>query len=163
MSSNKARDQPPRPRRKQKPYHTKRRLLVDKDGWTHVVDHPRVQGRGNSEDSTGSPPAQSADMTVDEMSREHQRHCKQWEGSDSYTELKARIAGAMADVQNLSTGSNNKHSRDNDSNSNRVMAITNIVCLGLGSLQSLSSQLRQTSHTQLAALETIRSALGAST
>jgi hypothetical protein len=163
MSLDKARNQPPRPRRKQKPYHTKRRLLVDADGWTHVVDRPGAQRCGDGEDSTGSPLLQSADMTVDEMSREHQRHCKQWERSEACAELKARIAGAMADVQNPTASNNNKHSRDSDSNSNRIMAISSIVCLGLGSLQSLSSQLRQTSHTQLAALGTIRSALGKST
>lgn len=129
--------------------HSKRQLLVDADGWTHVVS--RLSSLGLGEDSVGRLPPVSADMTVDDISREHQQHATQWQRSDAYVELKSRLTGAGEDNYGAATGNHGPDEKP---------SISNIVCLGLGSLQGLSSQLRQTSHTQLAALETVKSALG---
>src|SRR3981081_4903318 len=84
------------PKQKKTPTHPKRQLLIDTDGWTHVVNRPQQRQLGSREDIYGHPPPASADMTLAEMCREHQRCRQQWERSDACHALQARISGSGA-------------------------------------------------------------------
>lgn len=115
--------------------HSKRELIDGEDGWTQVADKgwksvPHTHPHGGN---------MSVDMTLEEMREEYERHQKAWSSSDACAALKK-----LLETQNRS----DKH------------AILNVVCLGLGSLQAISFDRRRTSHTQLAALQTIREILG---
>lgn len=79
-----------------------------------------------------------ADMTLEEMVKEHERYRQQWESSD-----------ACAKLKNILSGTENEGK----------CVVENVICLGLGSLQALPMEWRRSSHTQLAALITIRDAL----
>lgn len=80
-----------------------------------------------------------ADMTLEEMVKEHERYKQQWETSDACAKLKNILS-----------------EKENEGR----QTVENVVCLGLGSLQALAMGWRRSSHTQLAALMTIRETLG---
>ncbi len=111
--------------------HSKREYRDIGDGWTQVADKGWKKAV-NKEEFVGS--GASADMTLLEMEREYGRYKKQWESSDAYTQLRAYLS---------------KIPRE------EIAAVADGVCLGLGSLQALSMDWRRSSHTQLAALQTI--------
>jgi Sec7-like guanine-nucleotide exchange factor len=119
--------------------HSKREYITSEDGWTHVADKGWKSTRAKNTSHTDklSP---SIDMSLEEMVKEHDRYKKQWESSD-----------ACAAVKSLFSITNNgdKHT------------VESTVCLGLGSLQALALEGRRSSHTQLAALTTIRGTLSA--
>lgn len=126
---------------------TKRQLLDDDEGWTHVVDAKKtshiakVNGDSKDDASKLSKPLEGdfisgnvAIVTMDlkEVEAEHARFTQQWEASEGCTQLKTIATNRLKDLK-----------------------ITKVVCLGLGSLQNCFFHARRTSHTQLAALSTI--------
>lgn len=127
--------------------HTKRQLLDDDEGWTHVVDSKKstraigIQEIGLRpwEGDFVSGKTATVNIIYEEVVAEHTRFTQQWEDSEACTNLKAQLASWTPEQKK---------------------SVTNIVCLGLGTLQDWKLQTRRTSHTQLAALQTIISALG---
>lgn len=122
---------------KKKFSHSKREYITSDDGWTQVADKGWKSARGKSK-SYAEEQNPLIDMTIEEMVLEHERYREQWESSDACAKLKSIFSA-----------------RENE---DRV-PVKSVVCLGLGSLQALSFEWRRTSHTQLAALITIISAL----
>lgn len=80
-------------------------------------------------------------MTLSELLDEHARHSRRWESSEACAQLKTQLEGQKSKLGG---------------------AITNVICLALGSPSNIHMDRRQDSHVQLAALETIRVALGIS-
>ncbi len=117
--------------------HSKREYISSEDGWTHVADQ-RWKSISKDKSQTGLK-TPLADMTLEEMVKDHQRYKQQWESSDACKKLQDILSGTEKEGK---------------------CSVQNIVCLGLGSLQALSMEWRRSSHTQLAALMTIRDNLG---
>jgi hypothetical protein len=125
---------------------TRRQEIEDDEGWTHVVDakktlnFPEVKEIGIKKPWDGDfVSGDNAITTMDlaEIEAEHKRYRDQWEASEACTQLKGLLAAGSGGV-----------------------AISNVVCLGLGTLQDWKLQSRRTSHVQLAALQTITAVLG---
>jgi hypothetical protein len=122
---------------KKKFSHSKREYISSEDGWTQVADKGWKSTISKDKLCTGLQNP-LVDMTLEEMVQEHERYKKQWESSD-----------ACAKLKNILSVTENEGR----------CAVGNAICLGLGSLQALSMEWRRSSHTQLAALTTIRDAL----
>jgi hypothetical protein len=116
--------------------HTKRQQIEDDDGWTHVIDTPRKsqvkvkEGQLHAGDFERAGVAY-VERTIEEMKTDLEYYTKQWEGTEACAGLKEKLVGE-----------------------GRVK-IGDVVCLGLGSLQSARREGRRSSFTQLAALRTI--------
>lgn len=133
----KASDGKARADHKKKFSHSKREYITSEDGWTHVADKSwkSILSKDKSHLVLENP---LADMTLEEMITEHERYSQQWESSDACAKLKNILSSTE--------------------NEGRCI-VENVVCLGLGSLQALPMEWRRSSHTQLAALITIRDTL----
>ncbi|KAI9731857.1 MAG: hypothetical protein M1818_007722 [Claussenomyces sp. TS43310] len=123
----------------------KRAQVEGEDGWTHVVETRKGSRLADIRAIETTKPWQSdflsdasaiTTMTYQEIQAEHDRYRQQWENSEACSQLKHILA---------SVGERRK--------------ITNVVCLGLGSLQDWRLQSRRTSHTQLSALRTMMQVL----
>ena len=142
-SSGAAGEKKPQP----KLVHTKRQQIEDEDGWTHVIDTPR-----KSQLKIRDGPLHAGDFerggvayverTVEEMSADLEYYTKQWEGNEGCAELIAKLK-----VEEEKEGE-------------RRARVGDVVCLGLGSLQSARREGRRSSFTQLAALRSIIGILG---
>jgi hypothetical protein len=123
--------------------YTKRTQIEDDEGWTHVVDALRRSKNGGVK--KGQIILHGGDFEVDgvsyinrtleEMKAEFEYWKKSWEEDSACLELKEKL-------QVLS-------------------GVENVVFLGMGSLQSSRREGRRASATQLAALQTIITSLGA--
>lgn len=123
---------------KKKFSHSRREYISSEDGWTHVADRRSKSMMRKDKSYTGSENP-LADMTLEEMVKEHQRYKEQWENSGACAELKDILSHAKKEGK---------------------CPVENLICLALGSLQALVMDWRRSSHTQLAALMTIKEALG---
>jgi hypothetical protein len=129
--------------------HTKRREIVDDEGWTHVIDAPNRKAR--AENLKAAPLLHGGDFivngvsyvtrTLEEVKQEFEHWKKQWEGSPACAELKSLM---------VEGGEKGERRKPRD-----------VVFLGMGSLQSSRREGRRASATQLAALQTIIDVLGA--
>lgn len=127
--------------------HMKRQQIEDDDGWTHVIDTPRrpqvkvKEGQllhaGDFERNGVS----YVERTLEEMRADLEYYGKQWESDGACAGLKEKF--------------NSKE----EEKEGRVR-VGDVVCLGLGSLQSARREGRRASFTQLAALRTIMELLG---
>lgn len=122
--------------------HTKRKEILDDEGWVHVIDTPRTRRSTVSKNlHTGDfevNGVQYVTRTLDEMRDEKAYWRRGWEGDDACSALKTLL----------------------EERKGSAMGIKNVVVLGLGSLQSARREGRRASFTQLGALETILSSLG---
>jgi hypothetical protein len=123
---------------KKKFAHSKREYISSDDGWTHVTDKRSNLMIRNEITHTVFGTA-LADMTLEEMVKEYERYKKHWETS-----------GACAELKNILS----------DTKKERRYTVDNVICLALGSLQNLVMDWRRSSHTQLAALMTVKETLG---
>ncbi|KAF4627285.1 hypothetical protein G7Y89_g10870 [Cudoniella acicularis] len=127
---------------------TKRMEVVDDDGWTHVVDAPTRRSPVSKHNGAQENLQHGGDFTVNgvafvkrtlqEMQDELGYWRKNWEKSTAPEQLKVLL--------NKKKGDGSKK-------------ISNVVVLGLGSLQIARLEGRRASHTQFAALETVVSIL----
>ena len=125
--------------------HTKRKEIVDKDGWTHVVDAPSRKPQGKVGKKKTASLLHTGDFevhgvsyvnrTLDEMKTEFEYWKKGWEESSAYLELKKLL-------------------------DEKKTVVSDVVFLGMGSLQSSRREGRRASGTQLAALQTMLQVLG---
>jgi hypothetical protein len=124
--------------------HTKRQQIEDQDGWTHVVDTPRksAQVKQNEWMHAGDLERNGAtyiNRTLEEVTADLAYYQKQWESGEGCGVLREKLIGRKGRVE-----------------------VGDVVCLGLGSLQSARREGRRASFTQLAALNTILEVLGKS-
>ncbi|KAL3422684.1 sensitivity to red light reduced-srr1 [Phlyctema vagabunda] len=122
--------------------HTKRQEVEDSDGWTHVIEGRRHTSRAEAKSKSKEPWLHGGDFTLqglsyinrtlEQMTADQEHYHKQWESSDAFVSLKGQLEPTKGRFH-----------------------IANVVCLGLGSLQSSRREGRRASHTQLAALRTI--------
>lgn len=127
--------------------HTKRKEITDDEGWTHVIDSPNR--RGKVEGLKGTPLRHGGDFvrdgvsyitrTLEEVQQEFEHWKKQWEASSACSELQTLLP---------------------DREEAKRERTSNVVFLGMGSLQNTRREGRRASATQLAALQTIISVLG---
>jgi hypothetical protein len=128
--------------------HTKRQQIEDDDGWTHVIDTPRksqVKAKEGQPLHAGDFERNGVsyiDRTLEEMKADLDYYQKQWESSDACAGLLEKFVG------------------QGEGKEDGGVKIGDVVCLGLGSLQSARREGRRASFTQLAALRTIVDALG---
>ncbi|KAH8660969.1 hypothetical protein BGZ60DRAFT_471785 [Tricladium varicosporioides] len=121
--------------------HTKRSEVVDDSGWTHVVDTPRTR-RGTVSKNTNLQHAGDFEVngvafvnrTLPEIKEECQYWRNNWNKSDASTKLRTILE------EKTSAGK---------------QKISNVVVLGLGSLQIARMEGRRASCTQLGALDHI--------
>ncbi|RKF63941.1 hypothetical protein OnM2_022101 [Erysiphe neolycopersici] len=121
---------------------TKRREVVDEEGWTHVIDRVQRAPEIKNKTPVSSSPSHTGDFEVnsipyinrnlEEVKRDFFHWQKQWDESLACVELRKKI-GARKEICN----------------------IKNIVVLGIGSLLSARREARRCSATQLAAVKTI--------
>ncbi|TVY88647.1 hypothetical protein LAWI1_G006343 [Lachnellula willkommii] len=123
--------------------HTKRKEVLDEEGWVHVVDTPRARRPTVSKDAKSLHAGdfevdgvQYINRTLDEMREEFGYWKKSWEADNACSELKKALEGKGE------------------------CGVKKCVVLGLGSLQSARREGRRASFTQLAALETLLSIIG---
>jgi hypothetical protein len=125
-----------------KTLHTKRQQIEDEDGWTHVIDSPRktqVKAKegllhtGDFERNGVS----YVERTVEELKKDLEHYTKQWEDGEGCRSLREEL---LIEKERKRVG--------------------DVVCLGLGSLQSARREGRRASFTQFAALRTIMEILG---
>jgi hypothetical protein len=115
----------------------KRIQVVDGDGWVHVVGGGKKAGDGAAWTHAGDFERDGVayiHRTVEEMRGDFEYYRKQWESSEAGKQLKEILKGRKG--------------------------VKNVVCLGLGSLQSARREGRRSSFTQLAALCMILEELG---
>ncbi|PQE08474.1 Sensitivity To Red Light Reduced-like SRR1 protein [Rutstroemia sp. NJR-2017a BBW] len=108
---------------------TKRIQVVDADGWVHVVGGSKKAGDGAAWTHAGDFERGGVayiNRTVEEMRGDYEYYRKQWESSEAAGELREILKGRER--------------------------VGNVICLGLGSLQSARREGRRSSFTQLAAL-----------
>jgi hypothetical protein len=123
---------------KPKIVHTKRQQILDNDGWTHVVDTPsrRNAPKHNAPFLHGGDFERDGvsyiNRTLDELKADYEYYKKQWEENTACEELKTKLQAREGKLE-----------------------IKNVVCLGLGSLQSARREGRRASYTQLVALQSI--------
>jgi hypothetical protein len=127
--------------------HTKRKEILDEEGWTHVVDAPNRKGK--AEGLTSTPLLHGGDFvrdgvsyitrTLEELKQEFEHWKKQWEASPACAELQTLLA---------------------DGEKAEWRKIDNVVFLGMASLQNSRREGRRASATQLAALQTVIHILG---
>lgn len=116
---------------------TKRQQIEDDDGWTHVIDIPRgvqvkvEEGQLLHAGDFERDGISYVERTVDEMKADLEYYQKQWESNEACAVLKDKLVG--------------------DSR----LKVGDVVCLGLGSMQSARREGRRASFIQLAALRTI--------
>ena len=125
--------------------HTKRKEVLDEEGWVHVVDTPRTRRSTVSKDAKSLHAGdfevdgvQYINRTLDEMREEFGYWKKSWETDNASADLKKALEGKEGS------------------------GVKKCVVLGLGSLQSARREGRRASFTQLAALETLLSIIGLS-
>jgi hypothetical protein len=126
--------------------HTKRKEVLDEEGWVHVVDTPRTSSKTSK--AVNSLHAgdfevngvQYVNRTLDEMREELGYWRRSWEADEACAGLKKTLEGKRKGE----------------------CGVKRCVVLGLGSLQSARREGRRASFTQLVALETIISILGSS-
>ena len=125
--------------------HTKRKEVLDEEGWVHVVDTPRTRRSTVSKDAKSLHAGdfevdgvQYVNRTMEEMREELVYWRKAWDGDDACAGLRIALEGKGE------------------------CGVKKCVVLGLGSLQSARREGRRASFTQLVALETIISILGLS-
>lgn len=120
--------------------HTKRKEVIDEEGWTHVVDAPSGKAKnaslktakllhGGDFEING---VSYINRTLEEVKTDFEYWKKQWEQSAACEELKKLLA---------------------EGESRRK--IGNVVFLGMGSLQNSRREGRRASAAQLAALQTL--------
>ncbi|KAM3065834.1 hypothetical protein ACMFMF_010763 [Clarireedia jacksonii] len=115
----------------------KRIQVVDGDGWVHVVGGGKKAGEGAAWTHAGDFERDGVayiNRTVEEMREDFEYYRKQWETSEAAKHLKEMLKERQG--------------------------VKNVVCLGLGSLQSARREGRRSSFTQLAALCMILEELG---
>lgn len=83
--------------------------------------------------------------TLEELGADLEYYTKQWEGGQSCTSLREVLSGRKESEEGKDKGRRR---------------VGDVVCLGLGSLQSARREGRRSSFTQLAALRTILEILG---
>lgn len=129
---------------------TKRQLLDDDEGWTHVVDAKKASVTTCLRDNNNNEGRRArtlekdfivgstaiVTMDIKEMEAEHTRFRQQWEASDACSKLKTLVRDSISGL-----------------------VVKKVVSLGLGSFQNCFFHARRTSHTQFAALQTIVQAL----
>lgn len=135
---NRTSDGAARVEHKNKFSHSKREYITSEDGWTHVADKGWKSSILHKDKLHTVLENPLADMTLEEMVKEHEQYKKQWESSDACVKLK----NILLDTENEGK-----------------CIVENAICLGLGSLQALPMEWRRSSHTQLAALITIKDTL----
>jgi hypothetical protein len=128
--------------------HTKRKEVLDDEGWTHVIDAPSRKSK--AEGLKATPLLHGGDFvvngvsyitrTLEEVKQDFEYWRKQWEASPACAELKILLVegGEKAEMKK----------------------VENVVFLGMGSLQNSRREGRRASATQLAALQTIIAILG---
>jgi hypothetical protein len=120
---------------------SKRALHTTSDGWTHVVSSSSSSSKTSSSKnrsatSSRTPlhyPPKYLSLSLAEIEREYSGYKKTWESSDACATLRRILQDRTA----------------------RGLAISNVVCLGLGSLCAASQVWRRVSGIQLAALESM--------
>lgn len=115
----------------------KRKQVEGGDGWTHVVGGGKKAGGGEAWTHAGDFVKDGVayiERTVEEMRGDLEYYTKQWESSEAAKQLKDILKGRSG--------------------------VKNVVCLGLGSLQSARREGRRSSFTQLAALMMILEEFG---
>jgi hypothetical protein len=119
----------------------KRQIVEDDDGWTHVIGERKVKDKSLAKGPNALAlykgdfsidGVEYVDKTLEEIAVDYELYKKQWDQSDACAELKSGLAEHVGRRE-----------------------IDNVVCLGLGSFQSLSGQFTRHSHLQLAALAKI--------
>ena len=138
---------------------TKRILVDDEEGWTHVIDTPQ-SGRRNRGGDTSSKEGKVIhagdwegdgvayiNMTLDDMKREYAYWEKNWVEGDGYEALRDMLLAGEEAEKELKARK-------------QRAPIDNAVCLGLGSLQRASREGSRNSFLQLAALVSILRWLG---
>ena len=131
--------------------HAKRKQIEDEEGWTHVIDSPRRQqvkakeGQLLHAGDWESGGVAYVQRTLEELGADLEYYTKQWEGGESCNALREVFSGRREGEEGKVKGRRR---------------VGNVVCLGLGSLQSARREGRRSSFTQLAALRTILEILG---
>lgn len=134
--------------------HTKRKEVLDEEGWTHVVDKPNTTPKTTAVPSAKDEAkelwaiaadfkignAYYVDRTLEEVEVEYGRARKAWGKSEACRQLRVLLESK--------TGEERK--------------VDKIVVLGLGSLQNARSEGRKAAATQLIALEDLIEGLGMS-
>jgi hypothetical protein len=121
--------------------HTKRKEVLDEEGWVHVVDTPRTRSSTVSKGTNLHAGdfevngVQYVNRTLEEMRDELAYWKKAWESDDACASLKTEL-------EKLGE-----------------QKIGGVVVLGLGSLQSARREGRRAAFTQLVALQTIMAIL----
>jgi hypothetical protein len=136
-----------------KAVHTKRCVIEDEDGWSHVVGGRKLAGASTvaklktEKGDFEMHGCQYMEKTLETLRKEYAGCKRVWEESEACEALKVELAriGDDGDDGGGGTGGGRK--------------IENVVSLGLGSFQTMSAAYNRASFTQLAALETIMSAL----
>ena len=130
-----------------KPVHTKRIQVLDEEGWTHVVDTARkTKAIAPAKDTLQVGDFEQngihyVNKTQEEYSKDLSTHTKAWKGAQG-AQLREKIVEIKEGL--------------------RGREVRNVVCLGLGSLQSARREGRRASWTQLVALRGIVEVLGMS-
>lgn len=121
--------------------HTKRSEVVDDSGWTHVVDTPRTR-RGTVSKNAGLQHAGDFEVNdvafVNRTQSEIKEECQYWRNNWDKSDASAKLKTILE--EKTSAGK---------------QKISNVVVLGLGSLQIARMEGRRASCTQLGALDRI--------
>lgn len=139
-------------------FHTKRQQIEDDDGWTHVIDTPRKsqlnvkQGHSLHTGDFEKNGVSYIERTLEELRADLEYYGKLWESGEGCGRLKELLMKGEGEGEGKEEGKRLERVRVGD-----------MVCLGLGSLQSARREGRRASFTQLAALKTIMKVLGMST
>jgi hypothetical protein len=133
--------------------HTKRKEVLDEEGWTHVIDKPQPKPNATETPATKENEelwaiaadfkignAYYVDRTLEEYEVEYSRARKAWGRSEACRQLKVLLEGKTEEES----------------------SIENVVCLGLGSFQNARGEGRKASFMQLVALQDLIDGLGES-
>jgi hypothetical protein len=130
--------------------HTKRKEVLDEEGWTHVIDKPQLKVTSSTLERKGNPELWSiaadfkigdcyyVDRTLEEYEVDNDRARKTWGKSEACRQLKVLLEGKTGEERE----------------------IENVVVLGLGSLQNARGEGRKGSWLQLVALRDLVEGLG---